>query len=105
MTNVSKITAVLALGLGLGTAAMAQDDEQVAPGEMTGITCGDFMMADAALQMEYANAMGVMAEGDVELSADAQQDVATTDEDVQAVAEACNGNEEQLLTDIEMGME
>lgn len=103
--QITKFTATLALGLGLGTAALAQDDT-LDPGEIVGITCGDFMMADAAQQMEYAEAfMGMHADAegaDVELSADAAADVQTIDDDVQALAAACNENEEELLTEVEL---
>lgn len=104
MTNVTKITAVLALGLGFGTAALAQDDAaNLEPGEVTGVTCDDFFMADAAGQEELARALGVEQAEEVELDSETSARVhESIDNSVRAVGLACNGNEEMLLTDVEV---
>ncbi|GGL70238.1 HdeA/HdeB family chaperone [Wenxinia marina] len=106
MTRMTKFFAATGLALTMGGMASAQEgvaeDGNVASMDLVGVTCMDFMEADAAAQMDYADAFGVMNAADVELSADAAADVDTIDDDVQAIAAACEGNEAIELLDLEV---
>ncbi|GGL68215.1 HdeA/HdeB family chaperone [Wenxinia marina] len=102
MTHVTKFAAAFGLALTLGGAAFAQqDDGNVEALDLVGVDCGDFLEAEASTQTDYAESLGVDMAAMVELPDDAIGDVDTINDNVRAIAAACEGHEEVELLDLE----